>query len=353
MLSERLRTARNKAGVSLRELESKIDRRVSAQAIGKYERGEMKPSTEVLELIAEALGVQKAYLTSTSSVELGKIEFRENKIRNKTDEKKIESTISQHLLRYCEIEEILDLSGRNWAKPRVYPFPVNDIRDAEVAALRIRDDWNVGSDPIPNLSEFLEERGFKIISVDMPEAIAGVTAFVTKNGSQSPVIVTSKQITGERQRFTIAHELAHLLLSFSNTYQEIEKTCDKFAGAFLMPARVMEETLGGARKLVSVGELLGLKVILGVSVQALAFRAKDLGIINQHTYRTLYAEFSRRNWLKPPYKEPYLVETERPKRFERLCLRALAEGIINKNKASELLDTPLSEVEDLFNGLLL
>jgi Zn-dependent peptidase ImmA (M78 family) len=329
-----------------------MNKRVSAQAIGKYERGEMQPTPEVLDLLAAALGVQKGYLLSPATIELGTIEFRENKIRNKTDEKIVESTITQHLTHYAEIEELLSISATDWDKPRQYPFPVKDLHDAEAAAQRVRADWGLGSDPIPNLSEFLEERGFKVISSNMPATIAGVTCFVKSNASKIPVIVTSEEITGERQRFTLAHELAHLLLDFGKSISaEVEKACDKFAGAFLMPERILWEGLGKVRKTVGIGELLALKAVLGVSVQALTFRAKDLGIINQYTYRSLYAEFAKRGWLKPPYNEPNLLNLETTQRFKRLCLRALAEGIINKRKASELLNIPVDAVEVMFNGL--
>ena len=53
----------------------------------------------------------------------------------------------------------------------------------------------------------------------------------------------------------------------------------------------------------------------------------------------------------PPYKEPKLLDLEKACRFERLCLRALAEGIIKIEKASELLNVPIERVESMFNGL--
>jgi len=351
MLTNKLRAARNKAGLSLRELEAKIDKRVSAQAIGKYERGEMQPTPEVLDILANSLGVQSSYLTSPSTIELESIEFRENKIRNRTDEKIVESTIAQRLSHYAEIEELLGLSGGDWDKPRQSPFPIRDFSDAEAAARRVRRDWGLGNDPISNFSEFLEERGIKIISSTLPQTIAGVTCFAIRDFFKIPVIVTSNSITGERQRFTLAHELAHLLLDFECCSVDIEKACDKFAGAFLMPERILWESFGKSRRSISVGELIEVKSILGVSVQAVAFRAKDLGIINQYTYRSLYAEFSKRGWLKPPYKEPKLLELEKACRFERLCLRALAEGIIKIEKASELLNISTECVESMFNGL--
>lgn len=352
MFGENLRRARMKAGLSLRQLEEKIGRKVSAQAIGKYERGEMQPTPQVLEVMAQALGTGVSFLASSQTIKLGTIEFRENKlIRSKSDEKLVEGTINYQLMRYLRVEELVGTSIKDWDKPRQFPFPIRSIIEAEWAAHRVRDDWNLGNDPIPHLSDFLEERGFKVILVDMPESIAGVTCFVENNlGPKLPVIVTSHRITGERQRFTIAHELGHLLLDIVNPAINIEKACDKFAGAFLMPERVLWETLGKVRKNISIGELLVLKRFLGVSIQALTYRAKDLGIINEYTYRSLYSEFSKRHWLKPPYAEPSPVQTEIPHRFRRLCFRALSEEIIDESFASELLDIPITELRKALEG---
>ena len=55
MIADRIRLARRKAGLSLRELSAAMDDRVTAQAIGKYERGEDIPSSGVLLALAKAL----------------------------------------------------------------------------------------------------------------------------------------------------------------------------------------------------------------------------------------------------------------------------------------------------------
>jgi Zn-dependent peptidase ImmA (M78 family)/DNA-binding XRE family transcriptional regulator len=351
MLSENLRSARIRSGLSLRALEEKIGKIVSAQAIGKYERGDMQPSQQVVEALANALGVGKEFFFTKQSVELGVVEFRENSARHRVDEKAISSAVYDSLLRYLEVEGLLGVTSTDWDKPRQFPYPIRQLAEAEWAAHKLRDDWQLGSDPIPNLSEFLEERGFRIILCDLPLSIAGVTCFVnTSNGQKIPVIVTSAQVTGERQRFTFIHELGHLLLEKSSSELNFEKVCDKFAGAFLMPERFLWDALGKSRSSISVGELVSLKKFLGVSVQAIVYRCKDLGIINEYTYKLLYKEFSNRGWLKPPYKEPNAIDIEKPQRFKRLCLRALAEGLITEKKASEIMMIPEDKLREEFNG---
>ena len=53
-------------------------------------------------------------------------------------------------------------------------------------------------------------------------------------------------------------------------------------------------------------------------------------------FRQLFLEFSKRGWRSPPY-EPMPLPPEEPRRFERLCFRALAENVISEAKAAELL----------------
>ena len=76
MIADRLRLARRKAGFSLRDLSAAMGEKVTAQAIGKYERGESTPSSGVLLALSKALGVSLTYLLDTQEVELSRVESR-------------------------------------------------------------------------------------------------------------------------------------------------------------------------------------------------------------------------------------------------------------------------------------
>lgn len=62
MLSQRLKIIRAASGLSLRDLEERIDKLVTAQAISNYERGKSTPDSRVLMALADALGVSVRYL---------------------------------------------------------------------------------------------------------------------------------------------------------------------------------------------------------------------------------------------------------------------------------------------------
>ncbi len=345
MLGQKLRVSRSAAGLSLRELESSIDNRVTAQAISKYERNESMPSSSVLIALADALDVPVDYLAGDCDLVLESVEFRKKKLTSKRQEVQVEAKVLQLLERYLTLEELLRLPSVEWDKPREAPWPVlNDPAEAEQAALGLRHHWGLGLEPVPNLIEFLEERGIKLLTMGLGD-IDGLTARVRHDrGAPSAVIVVNQDHWGERQRFTIAHELGHMVMDVADKRKE-EKAAHRFAGAFLMPAETLRAEIGKRRKSMGWSELFELKRIFGVSVQALTYRCKDLGIFSNVLFRRLFDEFERLGWRSPPFEEPHTIEQVRPsRRFERLCFRALVEGAVSDSRAAELLGISVHEL---------
>jgi len=349
MIGRRLKIARAASGLSLRELSAKMDRPVSAQAIGKYERDEDMPSSGVLINLAKALDVTVDYLLSEDGLVLEGVEFRKKPSTSAREEAAIEARALHFLERYLEVEDLLHLRSIDWEKPRSAPHPVGDPRDAEDAARSVREDWGLGNDPIPQLAELLEERGVKVISLKL-ENIDGLAARVSRKSQMAArVVVVNGKDWSERKRFTMAHELGHMVIDPSKSLSdvEVEKAAHRFAGAFLMPADIMRAELGINRSSMSLGELVQIKKRFGVSLQAVAYRCKDLGILKQKAFSDLFRVFTMRGWRKAPYKEPgyMLPEVEEPKRFERLCYRALTEQMIGESKAAELLGITVRQLD--------
>lgn len=350
MIGSRLKNARARAGLSLRDLEARIGNLVSAQAIGKYERDEMMPSSTVLIALADALDVSESYLLSPSSIELEAVEFRKNRLTSKREEASVEATVLSSVERYLQVEDLLAAPSGSWVMPPGSPFRVRTYDDAESAASRLRQLWELGFDPIPALGEFLEEKGIKVIAKPLEDAVSGMMCFVRKQrDGRVPVVVINSQDTGERQRFTLAHELGHLVLDVADELDE-ERASHRFASAFLMPAEVLLSEVGRHRTAVSLGELFQLKRLFGVSVQAITYRCKDLEILTPKAAAHLFATFTRLGWRSPPYSEPDPIPAENPARFKRLCFRALAEGLISESKAAELLETTVRQLNNEMEG---
>lgn len=344
MIGRRLKIARAASGLSLRGLAARIENLVTAQAIGKYERDESMPSSGVLIALANALDVSVDYLVGDQEMVLEAVEFRRKKIKSRREQARVEAKVLHLLERYLMVEDLLGLSSVEWNRPREAPYPlIQDVSEADRAARSLREYWGLGTDPIPNLVELLEKQGIKILCVALT-SISGLTARVScAHRSAVPVIVVNRTDRGERQRFTLAHELGHMVMDASSNIDS-EKAAHRFAGAFLMPAEALWAEIGKHRKFIGGRELFYLKQLFGASVQAITYRCKDLGIFSESLFQSLFHEFSSLGWRTPPYKEPYALLGEKPTRFRRLVFRVLAEEVISEPKAAELLGLPVREL---------
>lgn len=347
MIGRRLKLSRSAAKLSLRELEERIGNLVSAQAIGRYERNEMMPSSKVLIALAKALNVTESYLLGDAEIHLEGVEFRKQKLDAKRDEEQISAVLLQQVEGYLEIEDLLRVDSLNWNKPRGVPFPIKELANAEAVAQTMRAEWKLGLDSIPNLAEFFEEQGIKVIAVPLHPKISGSMGWVQrKNQEPVPIIIINADHPGERQRFTLAHELGHMVMDVP-ALLDAEIASHRFAGAFIVPAEILWIEIGRQRTTLSMGELLYLKKLLGISVQALVMRCKDLGIISESTCKHLFIEISKRGWRKA---EPEALPSEHPTRLKRLCFRAVVEQALSIERAAELLGVPTSQLSEEMNG---
>jgi Zn-dependent peptidase ImmA (M78 family) len=126
-----------------------------------------------------------------------------------------------------------------------------------------------------------------------------------------PVIVISGEAPGDRLRFSVAHELGHLVMhqSIRGDLGAIEREADAFAGEFLVPEVVAKADITSPVTLTGISHL---KPKWGVSVQALIRRAFDLGIVTQRQYTYLMQQVSAHGWRKrePPNLD---IPVEKPR----------------------------------------
>lgn len=333
MIGERLKLARAAAGLSLRDLEARMQSLVSAQAIGKYERDEMMPSSTVLIALSQSLGVGPDYLLRPSDLQVNQIEFRKRALTGAKEMAAVRARVLDFVERYRAVEELLAIDGK-WEAPKGFPRAVTTAEQSEQAASDLRQRWNLGCDPIPDLCALVEEHHIKVQVLALPEGVSGLHAQVATGSKQGirSVIVNATH-AGERQRFTLAHEIGHLLLTVSDG-KDGERLCQRFASAFLMPAVLVIREIGQRRHALTVRELFRLKALFGVSAQAVAYRCKDLGVISSALFASIFRYFGKKQWR---LTEPNGLVPERPVRFERLVMRALSENVIGEAKAAELL----------------
>jgi len=343
MIGKRIEQARKASGMSMRSLAEKAG--ISAMAISKYEREISKPSSSVLLALAKVLNVKVEYFFRPISAELQEVEYRKQTRLSKKDLGKIQGDVLDQIERYLELEQLLpQLPMSQFEIPRSLPKKVTSYDEIEDLAESLRDAWELGSNPVPDLMNTLEERGIRVFISELDESqqFDGLAAKVNGN----PVIVVSKYWPSDRQRFTLAHELGHLIVKDRlETSLDEEKAANRFAGAFLAPKAEVISRLGLERKRLEPYELGCLKKEYGLSMSGWVYRAFDLHIINQSSFKNMMKFFSMRGWLR---EEPYpSCIKEYPALFEQMVFRALGQDIINESKAAELLRKPLPEFRRL------
>ena len=341
MIGERIKQAREAAGLSLRGLAERVG--VSAMAISKYEREESTPSSKVLLSLACELGVRTEYFFRGPTVSLSSIEHRKHHGLPKKEYDQVIADVTDQIERRMVLGELLPEA---WSLPfdrPEQPSGIESNEDAEGVAAQVRNAWQLGTAPIQDLMDTLEEHGLKVFATPFGDAARfdGLSASV----DDVPLVVvgTGQGWVGDRQRFTLAHELGHLLLAgrFPDDWGEKqqERACDRFAGALIAPEPEVRQALGNKRTWLEPQELFQLKHEFGLSMGAWTYRARDLGIITAQTMGKLWGLFRKRGWKQREPGEQYPQETAR--RFKQLVYRALAEDMIGESKAAELLGQSL------------
>lgn len=341
MIGERIERARQAAGLSLRDLAEALG--VSHTAVSNYIKGKVTPSSTVLLQLAKALDVRVEYFFRRAEVHLQGVEYRKRTTLSAATKKQILADAEDQLERWLALEEFLPPTwSRRFKLPATLPKLVADGDDIERVAIALRQAWQLGHNPIPDLIDTLEEQGLRVITVkgDEEQKFDGFSAHC----GDTPVVVVGGLWCGDRQRFTLAHELGHLILHGRlGEGMEEEKACNRFAGAFLAPRDVVFSVLGEQRHWLEFQELGLLKEEFGLSMQAWIFRCGDLGILPQHAAKELYKSFRANGWHKKEPGKPYPREETRL--FKQRIYRALAENLIGDSKAAELLGMSLYDLQ--------
>jgi Zn-dependent peptidase ImmA (M78 family)/DNA-binding XRE family transcriptional regulator len=324
-IGQRIKQARKAKNMSLRNLAEKAE--ISAMAISKYERGLDTPSSGVLLRLAQALGVSIEFLFRPQTIAVQLRAYRKHTALGVKEQEAIQMRIQEWLERYLEVESFFPDEGQ---EVRLPAYSIHSIEQAENVALELRKNWNLGLDPIENLTQVLEDRGIKVGLVSGFEHFDACTFMA----DGIPVIVSKAELPGDRQRFNLGHELGHLILDVEEGLDP-EAVCHRFVGAFLVPAQVVRFELGSRRTALDMNELYLLKRKYGLSMQAWIFRAKDLGIISENAAARLFKRFRANGWHR--HEPGEALASERPSRMEHLIYRALAEDLISRSRAQELL----------------
>jgi Zn-dependent peptidase ImmA (M78 family)/DNA-binding XRE family transcriptional regulator len=305
---DRLRQARELQGLTQTTLAQQVG--VHPSAIAQIETGRMQPSPAVLEALSRAMGFPPAFFTRPSGPLLppGSLRFRA----------RAAMTARQRRQGWAYAQILYDLMA-SMAAQTEYPAPRLPRLDGDpvAAAALTRQALGLAPDrPIGPLIRTLERHGVWVLAIPVPLPRRDACSAWAGGDGATPVIVVAATPAGDRRRFSVAHELGHLVLHHTpeGALHALERQADAFAEAFLLPAAAMHAELVPPITLTTLADL---KVRWGVSLQALIRRAHTLDLLTPSQCRSLSAQLGARGWRT---QEPMAVPVERPR-----ALRQLAE----------------------------
>ena len=315
IIPHRIRMARQAQGLSMDKLVEKIGNTISKMSISKMERGIFLPSQDVLRQIAQVCNVPISYFYSKEYTTSG-FDFRIKGGASAQKTKQIEAQLKIDIEKYFEQEDTFVIERMDFDNP-AREFPVKSYDDVEETVTMIRKYWEIGSQPIHSVYELLQEKGIVVIEIPIDcKAIDGTSTMVN---NKVPVIIVNseKNVTNERKRFTALHELAHLMLNFTqlpkdaapvkavHPFGEVtfkapdeERLCNHFAGAMLIQEESIKRRLGNSRKDLTLPELISIKNMYGISIASLVHRTHDLAIISDTIYNKWYDDIIKPNYME-------------------------------------------------------
>jgi Zn-dependent peptidase ImmA (M78 family) len=173
--------------------------------------------------------------------------------------------------------------------------------------------------PVCDMVAALEGAGAAVVTADLDsDRLDAVSQW---DGRQAPLVLVGRHAPGDRCRFSLAHELGHLVMHQQpGNGPDQEKEADAFAAEFLMPAADIRSDLTGA---IDLARLAGLKRKWRVSMAALLRRAQTLGTITDWHYRSVQVEMSALGYRT---QEPVPLAHEHPRLLPNLVAKALEGG---------------------------
>ncbi len=297
-LGETIVTGRVAAGMTQADLANAIG--VTQAAMSRYENDLRDPEPDTIDRIADALGVTARFLERASrpSAALAvDAHMRRRATAKPTVWRQMEAQLNMLRMHSDFLREEVALAA-NLVVPGFDPFAV----DPGDAARMTRTQWQMPSGPARSIIRWIEAAGSVVLMTDLGnQRVDGLSQWTADH----PVIVVNSANPTDRIRWTLAHELGHLVLHREDATDDMEREADAFAAEFLMPEVLIRPELSN----LTLGKAVDLKREWGVSVAALIQRAHQLGTLSDARRASLFKQLSARGWrTREPASEEIVPE---------------------------------------------
>lgn len=333
MIGARIRQARLLAGMSQQDVVDALENAglpTNRAKIIAYEKDRDMPDASTFLELSRLFDVPPVWLTFKPAQDVDWVGYRKRSTLPSGSREAIEGYVHGVAELQTELRTLLYPNRQAVFPERIC---VSDIEGAEKAARTLREEWQLGEAPIASLTRTAEINGVVVIDWARPvERFDGLSGWY---GDHVPVIVTKANPEGDmaRKRFSLAHELGHLVMNCPENL--MEQLANRFAGALLVPETVAKQEFRQLAPEIRFSDLGALKQKYGLSMQGWVYRAKDLGIISSDFANSFWRAVNRRGWKK---REPCeFIADEKPALLEQMVCRALDENLISRHQILSML----------------
>jgi Zn-dependent peptidase ImmA (M78 family)/DNA-binding XRE family transcriptional regulator len=313
---------------------------VTQALISKLENGlTTDPSVETVQALCEALRLPPSFLYSNERP-LGLPPFHYRK-RARLGAKVLGKIEAQINIRRIHLARLL----KSYEKEPYREFPSIDLAKNQWsprdAAEHLRGYWMIPRGPIENLTEITERAGAIVVSFNFDTALMDALSF--RAPGLPPLIFTNSSVPGDRYRFSLAHEIAHLILhNHPESDDEMEAQADEFAAELLMPAREIRPYLLKP----SIGSLARVKGYWKVSIKSLIVQAHRLKLITPSQYIGLNVNYSKAGYAR--HGEPFPIPVEKPSALPEMIRHHLERLRYSIDELATLLMLSTEEVVEAY-----
>lgn len=307
MKNQQLTFAREYRGLTQTALAAKVPG-LSQSNLSKFEKGLETLSEELINKIMNTLDFPVSFLDISIHPSSYSRHYRKKASIKVSDKNKIDIFVS--FIAHC-----IDWMFESLDIPE-FKFQCIDVESGvtpEEIARHVRRRFGLGNLPIDKICNLLEANGISIYFWDCKFNDFDGVSFITDAGNN--IIVVNSTMSNDRIRFSLAHELGHVIMHNNPEFvviesRNIEDEANRFASELLMPSAGIKNSLLNLK----FSQLPILKSTWKTSMASIIRRAKTLNGIDDTKYTTLMTELSRRGWR---LKEPYGVYIDMPTIIEQ------------------------------------
>lgn len=344
--AEKLVEARKARGYTISEMSKMLG--VSRPAVDKYEKGLMRPGIDVLQRYIELLEFPMTYFQSP----IPKDVLPQTAILHRSLATATASSRDKVSVRAEWMKRIMLFLSQHLEFPEItikipHGRRIRSGDEIELVAEQVRKEWGLGLGPIDNLTILLQNNGVFVartaVRVEKSDACSRWV------GNRAYAFLTADKEAAVRSRFDLAHEMGHILLHYveegtltRELIKELDKEANRFAGAFLLP----RETF--AREIISTSleHFIYLKKRWKVSIAAMVYRCKDLGILSENQTSYLWRQMAA---AKMRTQEPLddVIPIEKPTLLKDSFELLIENKIFTPREILEQVQLPVRDLSEL------